>query len=105
MGTLEVSENTYLQVFLLPSSRQYFPLWRAFSEGTVGAFYLHGGDKTGDLKSFGTIKSFIEEDLKRPLVVRAVNESAPAPGHGTYIFRELFNRILDGESESEVVQQ
>ena len=105
MGTLEISENTYLQVFLLPSSIQYLPLWRAFSEGTVGAFFLHGEDIGDDIQSLEAVKSFIEGDLKRPVVIREIPISAPAPSQGTGMFKELFSRILSGQPESEVAHQ
>jgi CheY-like chemotaxis protein len=105
MGTLEISENTYLQVFLLPSSIQYFPLWRAFSEGTVGAFFLHGGDIGDDIHSLEAVKSFIEGDLKRPVVIREIPISAQEPSQGTGMFKELFSRILSGQPESEVAHQ
>ena len=105
MGTLEISENTYLQVFLLPSSKQSLPLWKAFSEGTVGAFILHGGDIEDDIQSLGAVKSFIEGDLKRPVVVKEISESTRVPNQGTDTFRELFGRILDGQSESEVANK
>ena len=105
MGILEVSENTYLQVFLLPSSKQYIPLWQAFSEGTVGAFFLHGNDKGDDIHSLGAVKSFIEDDLRRPLIVRQVTESEPAASQGSEMFRELFSRILDAKPVGEVIHQ
>ena len=105
MGTLEISENTYLQVFLLPSSKQSLPLWKAFSEGTVGAFILHGGDIEDDIQSLGAVKSFIEGELKRPVVVKEISESTRVPNQGTDTFRELFGRILDGQSESEVANK
>jgi len=106
MGILEISENTYLQVFLLPSTRQYLPLWKAFSEGTVGGFFLHGEEEMGDdIQSLGTVKSFFEGTLKRPLVIRKFPDSRQVPGQGTDMFRELFGRILDDQPESEVVHQ
>ena len=106
MGTLEISENTYLQVFLLPCSKQYIPLWRAFSEGTVGGFFLHGGDTSDKTASLESVKSFIEIDLGRPLIVREVEgNSELEKGQGKEMFRELFGRILDGQPESEVAQQ
>ncbi len=103
MGNLEVSENTYLQVFLLPSSKQYLPLWRAFSEGAVGAFFLHGGEMEDDIQSLGAVKSYFEEELLRPVVVMEMKNAERAPSHGTEMFRELFGRILDGQTESEAV--
>ena len=103
MGNLEVSENTYLQVFLLPSSKQYLPLWRAFSEGAVGAFFLHGGEMEDDIQSLGAVKSYFEEELLRPVVVMEMKNAERAPSHGTEMFRELFSRILDGQTESEAV--
>lgn len=105
MGTLEISENTHLQVFLLPCSNQSRPLWMAFSEGTVGGFYLHGKDTEGDMQSLGAVKSFIEGDLKRPLVVREITASRKSSKQGTEMFRELFGRILEGQPESEVERQ
>jgi hypothetical protein len=105
MGNLEVSENTYLQVFLLPSSKQYLPLWRAFSEGTVGAFFLHGGEMEDDIQSLGAVKSFLEGELVRPVVVMEILNSEQAPNQGTDMFRELFGRILDGQPESEAAHQ
>jgi len=105
MGILEVSENTYLQIFLLPSSEQNLPLWRAFAEGTVGAFFLHGEDMEDDIQSLRVVKSFIEEDLKRPVVIRKITNSGHVPRQGTEMFRELFSRILEGQPESEVAHQ
>ena len=105
MGMLEVTENTYLQVFLLPSSKEYLPLWKAFSEGTVGAFFLHGGDTGDDIHSLGEVKLFIEKVLKRPLVVREITDTGQDSDQGTDMFKELFVRILKSEPESEVAQQ
>lgn len=105
MGILEVSENTYLQVFLLPSSKEYLPLWRAFSEGTVGAFFLHGGEMEDDIQSLEAVTSYIEGDLKRPVIVREITDSGQVPSQGTDMFRELFGRILDGQPENEVTHQ
>lgn len=105
MGTLEVSENTYLQVFLLPSSKHHLPLWQAFSEGTVGAFFLEGENSGDDNHSLKAVKSFIENNLKRPLVVRHIKESGKTPKQGTEMFRELFRRILDSQPAGEVAQQ
>lgn len=106
MGTLEISENTYLQVFLLPCTNMYTPLWRAFSEGTVGGFFLHGGDTGDEIASLESVKAFIETDLGRPLVIRDVGGGKElVPGRGREMFRELFGRILDGQPESEVTQQ
>jgi len=105
MGNLEVSENTYLQVFLLPSSKQYMPLWRAFSEGTVGAFFLHGGEMEDDIQSLGAVKSFFEGELVRPVVVMEISNKKQTPNQGTEMFRELFGRILEGQPESEAAQQ
>ena len=106
MGILEISENTYLQVFLLPSTKPYLPLWKAFSEGTVGGFFLHGGGGMGDdIESLGAVKSFIEGDLKRPLVVSEMSGPEQIHGQGIEMFRELFGRILSGQLGSEVAQQ
>jgi hypothetical protein len=105
MGILEISENTYLQVFLLPSSKQYLPLWKAFTEGTVGAFFLHGGEMGDEDQSLETVKSFIEGDLKRPVITRKITNSGQDPNQGIDMFRELFGRILEGQPESEVVHQ
>ena len=102
MGNLEVSENTYLQVFLLPSSRQYLPLWEAFSEGTVGAFFLHESRTSGDMDSLGAVRTFIEGGLGRPVVVREVPNTDQVSKQGTAMFKELFSRILDVQAESEV---
>jgi len=102
MGILEISENTYLQVFLLPSTKQYLPLWKAFSEGTVGGVFLHGGGMEENMQSLTAVKSFIEGDLRRPLVVREFAGSEQTPNQGTEMFRELFGRILSGQPESEV---
>ena len=103
VGILEISENTYLQVFLLPSSRQYLPLWKAFSEGTVGGVFLHGGGEEGNMQSLDAVRSFIEGDLRRPLVVREIAGSGQEPNQGTEMFKELFGRILGGQPGSEVV--
>lgn len=105
MGILEISENTYLQVFLLPCMEQYIPLWMAFSEGAVGGFFLHGGDTGDNIQSLGAVKAFIEGDLKRPLVVREVAGSIQPLGQGTDMFKELFSRILDGQPDSETIRQ
>ncbi len=105
MGILEISENTYLQVFLLPSSKQYLPLWKAFTEGTVGAFFLHGGEMGDEDQSLEAVKSFIEGDLKRPVITRKITNSGQGPNQGIDMFRELFGRILEGQPESEVAHQ
>jgi len=103
MGILEISENTYLQVFLLPSASQYRPLWEAFSEGTVGGVFLHGGGTKGDPPSLEEVRSFIEGKLKRPLVIRQIAGAGQVPNQGAEMFRELFGRVLSGQTESEVV--
>jgi CheY-like chemotaxis protein len=105
MGTLEISENTYLQIFLLPPSIHSFPLWRAFSEGTVGAFFLRGGETVDDIQSLETVKSFIEGELRRPVIVREMAGSDQVPNQGSDMFKELFSRILVGQPENEVAHQ
>jgi len=102
MGTLEISENTYLQVFLLPSRKDSLPLWKAFSEGTVGAFILHGGEIEDDISTIEALKSFVEGELKRPVIIKEINDSSQIPNQGADTFRELFSRILENQSESEV---
>ncbi len=101
MGILEVSENTYLQVFLLPSSPQSRPLWKAFSEGTVGAFYIHGKGTGPNGSSLQTVRTYIEGELGRPVVAREVLDDVPVTGMGTEMFKELFERILSGQPERE----
>lgn len=104
MGILEISENIYLQVFLLPCTEQYLPLWMAFSEGAVGGFFLHGAEDD-DNQTLGAVRAFIEGELKKPLVVREIADNSHSAGHGTDMFRELFGRILDGQSDSEMIRQ
>lgn len=105
MGNLEVSGNTFLQVFLLPSPKQYEPLWRAFSEGAVGAFFLEGGEE-GDIgESLPAVTSFVERDLGRPVVVRKIPDQDNVPKQGRDMIRELFGRILDRQTEREVAHQ
>jgi hypothetical protein len=105
MGILEISENIYLQVFLLPCTEQYLPLWVAFSEGAVGGFFLHGADEDDDTGTIGAVRAFIEGELKKPLVVREIADSKHSAGQGTDMFRELFSRILDGQADNEMIRQ
>jgi hypothetical protein len=73
----------------------------AFSEGAVGGFFLHANGTGGDIQSLDAVKAFIEGKLKRPLVVREMSDSISAPGRGSEMIRELFERILAGQSDSE----
>lgn len=100
MGTLGISEGASLQVFLLPSAEHSTPLWNAFSEAAVGAFFLKGeGD--GRDNSLGAVKKFVEGELKRPLVVKEFTDTGPDSGQGAGMFREMFGRILNTGQEKE----
>ena len=100
VGALEISDSAYLQVFLLPSSRWAVPLWRAFSEGVVGAFFLGNRDSTEDRSVLGIIKSYIEGELDRPVIPADPDrlEDATTGNLGGIMFRELLNALIDRQA-------
>jgi CheY-like chemotaxis protein len=107
VGVMEISDSAYLQVFLLPSSLGAMPLWRAFSEGAVGAFFLGNRDSTEDRSVLKTIKSYIEDELDRPVIPADPDslEGATTGNLGGIMFRELFNALMErqaltGESQA-----
>jgi hypothetical protein len=101
LGTLEISASAYLQIFLLPSTLESSPLWRAFSEGAVGAFYLQNGEtKEGD-DALSLVRWFLENELEKPLLVRKINDSPTHLDDGAKMFKELFGLIQTRHISSE----
>jgi hypothetical protein len=102
LGTLEISDSAYLQIFLLPSTLESSPLWRGFSEGAVGAIYIQNGNIEEEDDTLSLVRWFLEHELDKPLVVRQIEDgSTPLVHMGSEIFQELFTMIQMRQSVSE----
>jgi CheY-like chemotaxis protein len=104
LGTLEISANAYLQIFLLPSTLESSPLWRAFSEGAVGAFYLQNGETSEGDDTLSLVRWFLENELEKPLLVRQIKGSQTHMDDGANMFKELFGLIQTRHTNSEEAQ-
>ncbi|UCG38274.1 MAG: DUF4388 domain-containing protein [bacterium] len=101
LGVIDISENAYMQLFLLPSFAEASPLWRAFGEGTVGAFHLGmNGDAKGGT-SAQSVSVFMERELERPLVFVDMDPSRRSRDTGPKLFHELFENLLERQMDSE----
>ncbi|MBN2720558.1 MAG: DUF4388 domain-containing protein [Proteobacteria bacterium] len=94
IGILEISENAALYLSLLPSSPGAAPLWRAFSEGTVGAFYLSNNGTSTEDPSLAAVEEFVEGELDRPVITAPCGPN-PDPGSGAEMFRTLFDAVVE----------
>jgi hypothetical protein len=104
LGTMDISDSAYLQIFLLPSTLESSPLWRGFSEGSVGAIYLENGNFEEEDDTLSLVRWFLENELEKPLVVRKI-DGDPTPAHmGAEIFQELFAMIQKRQETSEEQQ-
>ena len=103
VGVLEISETAHLQVFLLPSSKEAVPLWRAFSEGAVGAVFLENPGIDEDGPALEAIRGFMEGELGRPVITTGSDllEGEKTRDPGVEIFRELFNTMADQHTFNE----
>ncbi len=105
LGTLEISDSAYLQIFLLPSTLESSPLWRGFSEGAVGAIYLQNGNLEEEDDTLSLVRWFLEHELEKPLVVRQIEGgTAPMAHLGAEVFQELFTMIQVRQTASEEPQ-
>jgi len=107
IGALEFSDNAYLQVFLLPLSTSSIPLWRSFSGGAVGGFYLGDPEGDEDKSMLGMVRNFMEGELNKPVVLANPDRMGDKTtgNYGVTIFRELFSALmtmynLSGESQA-----
>ncbi len=100
VGVLEVSESACLHLFLLPSSPGAIPLWRAFSEGTIGALFLSENGSEEDDQSFETIRKFLESDLGRPVIKTTCGADQDAES-GTRMLKKLFDSIIEQQNFEE----
>jgi len=100
VGALEVSEGASLYLFLLPSSPGAVPLWRAFSEGAVGAFYLSDNGLEETDPSLQTIQDFVEGELDRPVIITRCRTDQDAES-GARMFRKLFDAIIERQNPQE----
>ncbi len=103
VGTLEVSESAHLQVFLLPSSKEAMPLWRAFSDGAVGGFFLENENVGGNGSTLEAVRDFMEGELGRPVITTSAGllEDAKTLNPGVEIFRKLFHAVVDQHALNE----
>jgi CheY-like chemotaxis protein len=106
-GVLEFSDNAYLQIFLLPSSEKSVPLWRSFSGGTLGSFFLGNPENNEDRTLLERIQDFMERELNKPLILANPDDMKDneTGNPGIKIFRELFSALmtkyaLSGESQA-----
>jgi hypothetical protein len=104
LGTLEVSDSAYLQIFLLPSTLESSPLWRAFSEGVVGAFYLQSSKANEEDDALSLVRWFLKNELEKPLLVRQIKDSPAHINEGAQMFKELFGIIQTNHIASEAAQ-
>ena len=100
LGALEISDKTRLQLFVLPSGHTSRPLWRPFSEGSVGAILLTAREN-GDREDLALVSEFVKNSLNHPLVHREVDIRAEEKLSATDVFKDLFTRLLEEESDLE----
>ncbi len=102
VGVLEISESAHLQIFLLPASKEAVPLWRAFSEGAMGAVFLENGDDADD-PALEAIQGFVEGELGRPVIITRSKllEAEKSGNSGVEIFRDLFSAMMDRHTFNE----
>jgi len=105
VGVLEISESAHLQIFLLPASKEAVPLWRAFSEGAMGAVFLENGDDADD-PALEAIQGFVEGELGRPVIITRSKllEAEKSGNSGVEIFRDLFSAMMDRHTFNEESQ-
>lgn len=101
LGTMEISDSAYLQIFLLPSTLESSPLWRGFSEGAVGAIYIQNGSAQEEDDTLSLVRWFLENELEKPLLVSQFEEESAPVGLGADIFKELFSMIQTRQKTSE----
>jgi hypothetical protein len=96
-----------LQIFLLPTFEGAVPIWRSFSGGTVGSFFLGSPDNVEDRATFKKIQDFIEGELNKPVILANSDqmEKKITGNPGIRMFRELFSALmtrytLSGESQA-----
>lgn len=99
LGSLEISDKTRIQLFVLPFDSNAQPMWRPFSEGSLGAILLtdHGN---GEQDSCPLIREFVQEDLKRPFVHRRGDPGRVEGPFAVDMIKELFHHLVDGSEET-----
>jgi CheY-like chemotaxis protein len=100
LGALEISDKTRLQLFVLPSGLTARPLWKPFSEGSVGAILLTARDN-GDREDLAMVTEFVKNSLKHPLVHREVDTRREIKLSASDVFKDLFTLLLEEETEYE----
>ena len=104
LGTMNISDSAYLQIFLLPSTLESSPLWRGFSEGAVGAIYIQNGNQEEDDDTLSLVRWFLENELEKPLLVSQIEAGSAPVNQGADLFKELFNMIQTRQKTSEDAQ-
>jgi hypothetical protein len=96
VGVLEFSDNAFLQIFLLPSTKDAAPLWRSFSGDAVGSFFLGDPGSDENRPILGRIKDFVEGELNKPVILADPEEMKDKSNGnpGVRIFRELFSALM-----------
>jgi len=99
LGALEISDKTRLQLFVLPAGANARPLWKPFSEGSVGAILLTGRENGGG-EDLAMVSDFVKKSLKHPLVHRELDAREEEKLSAADVFKNLFTLLLE-EMDSE----
>ena len=105
LGALEISDQIRLQLFVLPSDRLSRPLWKPFSEGSIGAIILreseNGGNGSGDLDD---VNRFITETMNLPHVNLDMQAEEGDRYSASDVFKDLFKLLIPDEAEHGAAQ-
>jgi len=99
LGALEISDKTRLQLFVLPAGANARPLWKPFSEGSVGAILLTARENGGG-EDLAMVSDFVKKSLKHPLVHRELDGREEEKLSAADVFKNLFTLLLE-ERDSE----
>lgn len=89
LGSLEISDKTRLQLFVLPSGDVSQPLWKPFSEGSIGSILLTHGDES-DGKDLTLVGEFVSRSLQHPLVHWQIEVDGEEQVSASEVFQSLF---------------
>lgn len=101
LGSLEISDKTRLQLFVLPSRDVFQPLWKPFSEGSIGAVLLTHGNES-DVNDLTLVTEFVHQSLKHPLVHWEIEPEGADRVSATEVFKSLFDLLSEEENNQEI---